>query len=91
MAFAAGKIASGLVYGQIVFRPGEVHGANAPIRFVVFYLQRNLAGRQTIMSGVNQTTALGISLGMHAAVWKMVGGHNTDFRIHTPVNMIDHV
>ena len=45
MAFSAGEIAAGLIYGEIVFRSRKVNGSDKAIYVPIFILKCRLSGR----------------------------------------------
>jgi hypothetical protein len=62
MAFPAGKIASGLIDGEIVFGTRELNRGDEPEGTDLCLFERGLAGEDLSLSNINGTTSLWVSL-----------------------------
>jgi hypothetical protein len=57
VTFSAGKIASGLIYGKIVFRSGEVNGSDQSAYIPIFISKCRLTGRLILSIYFDQTAS----------------------------------
>jgi hypothetical protein len=58
----AGEVATRLINGQIIFRPGKMNGRDKPESSVVRLFESGLTGQGLSSINFDKTTALGISL-----------------------------
>jgi hypothetical protein len=62
MTFPAGKIASGLIDGEIVLGTRELNCGDEPEITALCLFERGLAGKDLSLSDINGTTSLWVSL-----------------------------
>ena len=62
MAFSAGKITTGLIDGQVIFRTGKVDGRDQSQDAIVRPFESGFAGKRPRLFGLHETASLRISL-----------------------------
>lgn len=69
VAFSTGEIASGLIYGEIIFRPREVDGCDTAVYILLFIFQCCLTCRLILSVYLDQTASGRKALFFELAFW----------------------